>query len=191
MKTILAAALLLPALFAVPAIGQQAATSPPAKPGLTLTSTAFDDGAIIPNQYTMNATSAPVSPALQWTNVPDGAVSFTLLIDDPDTSLHKSTAEVMHWLIFNIPGTARSLPEGVPQVAQLPDGSVQLLNTHNTRGYVGPGAGAAGPYHHYTFQIYALDTKLSVGPDASRADVLQAMDGHILGKGVLIGRFHR
>jgi phosphatidylethanolamine-binding protein (PEBP) family uncharacterized protein len=56
---------------------------------------------------------------------------------------------------------------------------------------MGPGAGAAGPYHHYTFQLYALDTKLTLGPDAARADVLKAMDGHILGKAALGGRFHR
>jgi phosphatidylethanolamine-binding protein (PEBP) family uncharacterized protein len=58
-------------------------------------------------------------------------------------------------------------------------------------GYRGPGAGAAGPYHHYTFELYALDTKLDLGPDATRADVLKAMDGHILGKAALVGRFHR
>ena len=56
---------------------------------------------------------------------------------------------------------------------------------------MGPGAGAAGPYHHYTFELFALDTKLDLTPDATRADVLKAIDGHILGKAVLIGRFHR
>jgi len=56
---------------------------------------------------------------------------------------------------------------------------------------MGPGAGAAGPYHHYTFELFALDTKLDLKEDASRADVTKAMDGHILGKGILVGRFHR
>jgi hypothetical protein len=56
---------------------------------------------------------------------------------------------------------------------------------------MGPGAGAAGPYHHYTFQLFALDTKLSLGADATRDDLISAMNGHILGKGVVVGRFHK
>jgi hypothetical protein len=79
----------------------------------------------------------------------------------------------------------------VPAVAQLPDGSVQSLNQSKKVGYMGMGAAAVGPYHHYTFELYALDTKLSLGPDATQADVLNAMEGHILMKGVLVGRFHR
>ena len=164
---------------------------PPAKPGLTLTTTAFEDGGIIPNRYTMAASGTAVSPALSWTNVPDGTVSFALILHDPDTSRNKTTEEVLHWMIFNIPGTARSLPEGVPGVAQLPDGSIQAKNTRGTPGYMGMGAPAAGPYHHYTFELFALDTKLALGPDATRADAMKAMDGHVLGKGVVEGRFHR
>lgn len=182
-------------LFLFSALGAaQERTQPPtpsAKPGLTLTTTAFDDGGIIPNKYTMAAQGTPVSPALEWTNVPDGAVSFALILHDPDTSRNKTTEEVLHWLIFNIPGTARSLAEGVPNTAQLPDGSIQAKNTRGAPGYMGMGASAAGPYHHYTYELFALDTKLDIGPEATRADVLKAMDGHVLGRGVLVGRFHR
>ena len=103
----------------------------------------------------------------------------------------KKTDDVLHWLIFNIPGTATSLQEGVPAQAQLPDGSIQSLNQSKKVGYLGMGAAAVGPYHHYTFELFALDTKLSLGPDATQTDVMQAMDGHILMKGVLVGRFHR
>jgi Raf kinase inhibitor-like YbhB/YbcL family protein len=166
--------------------------APPAGPGLSLTSTGFEDGGIIPNKYTMVAGAAAVSPALQWTHVPAGTVSFALILHDPDTALRKSTDEVLHWMIFNIPGTATGLPEGVSAgTATLPDGSIQAKNTRQTAGYMGMGAGAAGPYHHYTFELFALDTKLDLGPDATRADVLKAMDGHVLGKGVVVGRFHR
>jgi Raf kinase inhibitor-like YbhB/YbcL family protein len=166
---------------------------PPAKPGLTLTTSAFEDGGIIPNKYTMAAPapSVAVSPKLDWTNVPDGTVSFALILHDPDTSLRKTSEEVLHWMIFNIPGTATGLPEGVGDQATLPDGSIQALNLMKKVGYMGMGAGAAGPYHHYTFELFALDTKLTLGPDATRADVTKAMDGHILGNGVLMGRFHR
>ncbi len=180
---------LLLALVAAQANGQQA--KPPAKPGLTLTTTAFEDGGIIPNMYTQAASGTPVSPALEWTHVPDGTVSFALILHDPDTSLHRTTEEVLHWMIFNIPGTAHGLPQGVPGNAQLPDGAIQAMNTHGSPGYMGMGAAAAGPYHHYTFELFALDTKLSLGPNATRADALKAMDGHVLGKGVLVGRFHR
>jgi Raf kinase inhibitor-like YbhB/YbcL family protein len=178
----------------VGAVAQTPAAPPPAMttPGLTLTTTAFDDGGIIPNKYTQAATNgAPVSPKLTWTNVPDGVVSFVLILHDPDTSLTKTTNEVLHWMIFNIPGAARELPEGVPAQAQLADGSIQALNRGKKVGYMGMGARAPGPYHHYTYELYALDTKLSLGPDATQADVMKAMDDHILAKAVLVGRFHR
>jgi len=173
------------------ALAQSPNAQTKARPGLTLTTTAFDDGGIIPNRYTQAAEGAAVSPPLTWTNVPAGTVSFALIVHDPDTSLMHTTNQVLHWMIFNIPGSARELPEGVPAQAQLPDGAVQALNQGKTVGYRGMGAPAAGPYHHYTFELFALDTKLTLDPQATQADVLQAMDGHILGKGILVGRFHR
>jgi Raf kinase inhibitor-like YbhB/YbcL family protein len=185
-------------VFSVATIGlvaqppASATPRPPAKPGLTLTTPAFEDGGIIPNKYTIAASPATaVSPELAWTHVPDGTVSFALILADPDTTLAHTTDQVLHWLIFNIPGTATGLPEGVPIGAQLPDGSVQGLNRGKKAGYMGMGMGSAGPYHHYTWELFALDTKLTLGPDATRSDVLAAINGHILDKGVLVGRFHR
>jgi Raf kinase inhibitor-like YbhB/YbcL family protein len=163
---------------------------PPTTQGLTLATRAFDDGGIIPNKYTQASTTPPVSPDLEWTHAPGGTVSFALIVNDPDTAPDKLTEVVLHWLIFNIPGTATGLPEGVPNDTHLPDGSVQALNRAQTVGYEGMGAGPAGPYHHYSFELYALDTKLTLGPTATRADVLAAMNGHILAKAVLVGRFH-
>jgi Raf kinase inhibitor-like YbhB/YbcL family protein len=187
MKKILMCAVLMSAFVAT---AQTPAAPAAAKPGLTLTSSAFEDGGIIPDKYT-RAVEAPVSPKLTWTHVPDGTVSFALILHDPDTSLQRTTNQVLHWMIFNIPGGASELPENVPTDATLPDGSIQAMNTGKKIGYYGMGAPAAGPYHHYTFELFALDTKLSLGPDATQADVLKAMEGHILGKGVLVGRFHR
>ena len=171
--------------------GQQAgAPATPPAPGLTLSTTAFEDGSVIPPKYTQSVPN-PISPRLQWTNVPANTVSFTLIVHDPDASLDKKTTDVLHWMAFNIPGSVRELPEGVPGTAQLPDGTVQAKNRRGDVGYLGMGMGPQGPYHHYTFELFALDTKLTLGADATRADVLSAMDGHILGKAVLVGRFHR
>jgi Raf kinase inhibitor-like YbhB/YbcL family protein len=162
----------------------------PPMPGLTLTSPDFTDGGVIPNKYTQ-ADPMPVSPKLEWTNVPAGTMSFALILHDPDVALQKKTDDVLHWMIFNIPGTAKELSGGQTAEAKLPDGAIQAKNLRGAVGFMGPGAGAAGPYHHYTFELYALDTKLDLGPDATRADVLKAIEGHILGKAVLVGRFHR
>lgn len=172
------------------AFAQDKQAKMPPRPGLTLTTTAFADGAEIPAKYTQSDPNA-VSPKLEWTNVPPNTVTFALILHDPDVALQKKTDDVLHWMIFNIPGIAHELPEGVPSNAALADGTVQAKNLRGGVGYMGPGAPAVGPHHHYTFELFALDTKLDLGPDATRADVLKAIDGHILGKGVLVGRFHR
>jgi Raf kinase inhibitor-like YbhB/YbcL family protein len=178
-------------IFAGLAVAQdQKAPPPPARPGLTITTSAFGDGSEIPAKFTQSDPN-PISPKLDWTSVPANTASFVLIMHDPDVAIQKKIEDVLHWMVFNIPGTAHGLPENVPANAQLPDGSVQAKNRRGTVGYLGPGAPAVGPHHHYTFELFALDTKLDLGPDASRADVLKAIDGHILGKGVLVGRFHR
>lgn len=159
-------------------------------PGLTLTSPDFEDGAVIPNKYTQ-ADPAPVSPKLEWKNVPAGTQSFVLLMHDPDVAMGRKTDDVTHWMAFNIPGTATELAGGQSADAKLADGTIQIGNTGNKVGFMGPGAPAPGPYHHYTFELMALDTKLELGPDAKRDQVIAAAQGHILGKGILVGRFHR
>ena len=182
---------LIISVISIPAKAQTPAPAAvPAVPGLTLTSSAFEDGGIIPGKFTQSETNF-VSPKLQWTNVPPNTVTFALIVHDPDVALEKKTDDVLHWMAFNIPASARELAEAVPTTAQLPDGTIQAKNRRGAIGFLGPGAGAAGPYHHYTFELFALDTKLDLGPDATRAQLLSAIDGHILGKGVLVGRFHK
>jgi len=177
-------------LCASSTLAQAPGKKAPAGPGLTLTTSAFQDGGEIPARFTQNDPNA-VSPKLEWTHVPAGTVTFALIMHDPDVAIQRKTDDVLHWMLFNVPATATGLPEGVPANAQLPDGTTQAKNLRGAVGYMGPGAPAAGPQHHYTFELFALDTKLDLSPDATRADVLKAMDGHILGKGVLVGRFHR
>src|SRR5580658_10458429 len=162
----------------------------PAMPGLALSSPDFEDGAVIPNKYTQ-ADPSPVSPKLEWKNVPAGTVSFVLLMHDPDVAMGKKTDDVTHWMAFNIPGTATELAGGQSADPKLADGTIQVVNTGRKVGFMGPGAPAAGPYHHYTFELMALDTKLDLTDAASRPDVVKAMDGHIVAKAVLAGRFHQ
>jgi Raf kinase inhibitor-like YbhB/YbcL family protein len=164
----------------------------PAGPPMTLTTSAWADGAQIPLKYTQ-AVVNPVSPDLKWSNVPQGTMSFVLHFHDPDVAIGGTTNDQVHWLVWNIPGTSTGLPEGVPQGAQLADGSRQISASGAT--YRGPGAPANGPFHHYTFEIYALDTMLDVQPAANeqetRTNVMKAMQGHVRGKAVYVGLFHR
>jgi Raf kinase inhibitor-like YbhB/YbcL family protein len=161
----------------------------PKGPGMALTSPDFEDGGVIPDKFTQ-AVPMPVSPRLEWTNVPADTQSFVLIMHDPDNALNGGTDDVLHWIMFNIPGTARSLAGGLPSDAQLPDGTIQAKGIRNV-GYMGPGNAAINPYHHYTIELFALNAKLMLSPDATRVDIMKAMDTHTVGKAVLVGRFKR
>jgi Raf kinase inhibitor-like YbhB/YbcL family protein len=127
------------------------------------------------------------SPPLSWANAPAGTQSFVLLLHDPDAHAAKSIDDITHWMIFNIPGDATSLPEGVKADSTV---GVQANNIARQPSFFGPCA-PPGPNHHYTFELFALDSKLDLQKGASRSDVLKAMDGHVLTGTVLIGLFHR
>jgi len=169
----------------------------PAGPPLTLTVAGFADGADIPVKYTQAAPGvAPgegTSPAIAWTNVPAGTQSFVLNMRDMDVARNKTTDDQAHWVVWNLPGTATGLPEGVPKGPKLANGAYQISATGQM--YRGPGAPANGPRHHYMFELYALDAPIAVEPagDAfdTRANVFKAMQGHVLGKAVYGGLFKR
>ena len=163
----------------------------PPRPALTLTTPAWPDGGPIPVKFTQ--AGEQVSPALNWTNVPEGTQSFVLHMRDPDVARNRGTEDQVHWLVWNIPGSATGFPENMPKGEQLPDGSRQISASGAV--YRGPGAPATGPQHHYTFELYALDTKIDLpaGTDAwdTRTKVWAAMQGHVLGKAVYVGLFRR
>jgi Raf kinase inhibitor-like YbhB/YbcL family protein len=169
----------------------------PASPPMTQTVSGFADGGQIPVKFSQAAPGAApgegTSPALNWTNTPPGTQSFVLHMHDMDVARNRTTDDQVHWVVWNIPATATGLPEGVPKGSQRPDGSYQISATGPV--YRGPGAAATGPLHHYMFEIYALDTKLDVQPAAdafeTRANVMKAMQGHVLGKAVYGGLFTR
>jgi Raf kinase inhibitor-like YbhB/YbcL family protein len=175
-------------------------TAPPATPQappMVLTTTAWPDGAQIPARHTQAGDQ--VSPEFNWKNVPAGTRSFVFNMLDPDVAIQRGTEAQPHWIVWNIPATATGLPEGVKPGAELPDGSRQISASGPQ--YRGPGAAATGPLHHYTFEVYALDIALDVQPSAAtppiaaaletRASVMKAMQGHVLGKAVYVGLFHR
>ncbi len=170
--------------------GKGGAPKAPPTPGMALSSPDFEDGGVIPDKYTQ-AVPMPVSPRLVFGNIPAGTMSFALIMHDPDNALKKNPDDVLHWMIFNIPGTAKGLDGGLPGDAKLADGAIQAKSLRGSPGYMGPGNAAINPYHHYTLELFALDEMLPLGPDATREEVLKAMVGHIVGKAVLVGRFKR
>jgi Raf kinase inhibitor-like YbhB/YbcL family protein len=171
--------------------------APAAPPVLTMTIPGFPDGAQIPVRFSQAAQGAApgegTSPAINWTNPPAGTQSFVLNMRDMDVARNRTTDDQAHWVVWNIPATATGLPEGVPKGSQLADGSYQISATGPV--YRGPGAPATGPLHHYVFELYALDNKIDVQPSAdafeTRANVMKAIQGHILGKAVYVGLFKR
>jgi Raf kinase inhibitor-like YbhB/YbcL family protein len=157
----------------------------------SMTTTAFADGTDIPPKYTQAGNQT--SPAINWMNVPAGTVTFLLHMHDLEVSRNHTSDDQLHWIVWNIPGSATGLPEGVPSGAQLQNGAYQLSATGAV--YRGPGAPASGPRHHYTFELYALDAKIDVQPatDAfeTRTSIMKAIQGHVLAKAVYMGLFHR
>ena len=176
--------------------GAQRGGAPPAAP-MTLTVAGFPDGGDIPVKITQAApgvaTGEGLSPAISWTNAPAGTQSFVLNMHDEDVARNKTTDDQAHWVVWNIPATATGLPEGVPKGSKLANGAFQISATGEM--YRGPGAPANGPKHHYMFEIYALDTTINVQPTAdafeTRANVMKAIQGHVLGKAVYGGLFKR
>jgi Raf kinase inhibitor-like YbhB/YbcL family protein len=176
-------------LLLLPCTGRQTAMSYPAHPqaqsaGLSISSPSFPNGGDIPKKFTCDG--ADVSPQLSWTEPPAGTKTFALLVDDPDAP----AGNWNHWAMWNLPASARSLTEGVGKLRRLPDGSEQGLNDFRKVGYNGP-CPPANKTHHYHFQLFALDTKMSLNADAGKPELQAAMKGHILAQAEWMGTFHR
>ncbi len=152
-------------------------------PSLEISSPAFAPGAMIPVRYTCDGEDE--SPPLNWHGAPDGVQSFALIMDDPDAP----AGTWVHWVIFNMPASATGLPAAIPPRPTLADGSVQGVNSWRRVGYGGPCPPRG--QHRYFFKLYALDAPLSLGPSATKADLLRAMEGHILARAELMGVYRR
>ncbi|MDZ7579900.1 MAG: YbhB/YbcL family Raf kinase inhibitor-like protein [Deltaproteobacteria bacterium] len=150
---------------------------------IQLISEAFSEGAMIPTRYTCDGED--VSPPLSWTELPPETGSFALICEDPDAPV--GTWD--HWVLFNIPASATGLPEAVPATATLDDGSVHGNNSWGRLGYGGPCP--PGGTHRYIFSLFALDIKLDLKSGATKSGLLKAMEGHILARTRLTGKYRR
>lgn len=162
---------------------------------IEITSTAFQDSQRIPAKYTGEGDD--VSPPLAWKGLPDGTQELALICDDPDAPSPKKPAPQpwVHWVISKIPAAAQGLPEDVAKVARPkePAGAVQGKNSWPSEniGYRGPMPPPKSGVHRYFFRLYALDAKLDVEPGLDKRDLLNAMKGHILAEGRIVGTYSR
>lgn len=148
-----------------------------------LSSPAFVNGQAVPVNYTCDGRND--SPPLQWSGAPSGTKSFALICDDPD-----APGGWVHWVLYNLPATTHELPERFPATETLPDGAKQGLSDFKRIGYGGP-CPPPGKLHRYFFKLHALDTELKLRPPATKAELLQAMKGHVLADASVMGVYER
>jgi Raf kinase inhibitor-like YbhB/YbcL family protein len=152
---------------------------------MAVTSTAFSNNGSMPMKYSEYADG--VSPNLAWAAVPN-AKSYAIIMEDPDA---KPQLPFVHWVAWNIPADVTRLPDGVQEQPRLtePDGVLQGRNTRGSMGYFGPRPPVGEAAHRYHFQVFALDAKLDVPFGADRDQVLAAMQGHVIAKGEIVGKY--
>lgn len=178
---------LLCAIASIPAMSRaQTPNQPPSAKVMTLKlkSTAFESGKPIPAKHTGDGED--VSPPLQWTGAPQGTKTFALICDDPDAP----AGTWVHWVLWNLPAETKQLDEHIAKTATFATGASQGLNDFPRIGYDGP-APPPGKPHRYYFKLYALDTSLSLKAGSKKKDLLDAMKGHILAEGQLMGTYQR
>jgi Raf kinase inhibitor-like YbhB/YbcL family protein len=150
-------------------------------PPLLMQTDAFPDGGIVPQKF---AGRGGVQPGFKFSGAPEGTVSYAIIFHDIDVALQGNTGDVLHWIAWNIPAAAGGIPEG-----KLPEGAVQGANIAGQNAYFGPGAPAGPRYHHYVFELYALNANLDLPATAGRDDLLKAMAGKITAKAAYVGRY--
>lgn len=150
---------------------------------LQLRSGAFEPNGQIPTKYT--GEGQDISPPLQWTNVPDGTRSFALLCHDPDAPMiSEGTYGFVHWVLYNIPGSARDLSEGTGEYTDGPNG-------RGKKGYMGPMPPNGHGVHHYYFMLFALDEDLHITPGLTFWQLLKRIEPHVIGMNRLVGLYER
>lgn len=147
-------------------------------------SPAFSTKEKIPATYTCDGQN--ISPPLQWEEVPEGTKSFVLISDDPDAS----DGTWVHWVLYGLSPETRKLEEGMSKAEALPSGGKQGVTDFRQVGYGGP-CPPPGTPHRYSFKLYALNADLNLPPRATKADILLAMNGHVLAQAELVGLYQR
>ncbi|MCF6154904.1 MAG: YbhB/YbcL family Raf kinase inhibitor-like protein [Candidatus Brocadia sp.] len=150
---------------------------------IKMKSTAFGEGGMIPKKYTCDGLD--ISPPLSWTSVPEGTKSLALICDDPDAPM----GTWVHWVLFNLPADVQELPENIPPQKILANGARQGITDFRKIGYGGPCP--PGGTHRYYFKLYALDTEINLEAGSTKKQLLEAMEGHILAEGQLMGKYKR
>lgn len=153
------------------------------KMNVQVKSSAFSEGGSIPSKYTCDGQD--ISPRLAWNTIPDTTKSIALIVDDPDAP----RGDWVHWVLYDLPPSLRELPEHVPPEEILGNGGRQGMTDFGKIGYGGP-CPPSGT-HRYFFKVYALDKVLGLNPGATKAQLLSAMEGHILARGQLMGKYSR
>jgi Raf kinase inhibitor-like YbhB/YbcL family protein len=152
--------------------------------GFQITSTAFAPGAPVPARYPGDGDD--VSPPLAWTEPPEGTRAFVLISDDPDAP----GGTWVHWVLYDIPAATRKLEEGVATAETVLGTAKQGLTDFRRIGYGGP-APPRGRPHRYFFKLYAVDGETGLKPGATKAQVLKAIEGHVLASAELMGTYKR
>lgn len=183
MMSVCATAALILACAAPSKSGTPATPDNTAAASMALASTAFEEGKLIPAKY--SGYGENVSPDLSWNEVPGGTKSFALICRDPDAP----AGTFYHWVVFNIPDTLRRLPEGLGHGPSLPFGGSQGTNSFRKVGYDGPKPPSGT--HRYYFDLYALDGVLELDRTTTAGRLLEAMKGHVLAQGSLMGAYKR
>lgn len=151
-------------------------------PALVMETDAFEDGGIVPPRYSGRGEN--IQPGFTFSNAPESTVSYAIIFHDIDVALMGGTEDVLHWIVWNIPADAGGIPEG-----SVPEGAVEGANIAGQNDYFGPGAPAGPRYHHYVFELYALDDTLDLPATAGRDELLEAMEGSVVAKAAYVGRF--
>ncbi|HZL36955.1 MAG TPA: YbhB/YbcL family Raf kinase inhibitor-like protein [Tepidisphaeraceae bacterium] len=155
---------------------------------INVKSTAFADGDSIPLKYSVDGEN--ISPSLEWSGLPAGTRSVVLVVEDPDAP---TPEPFVHWLLYNIPPTVTSVPQGASGSAtgDRAAGAMQGKNSNLKTGWTGMAPPKGDTPHRYFFQLFALDAELSLEPGAGRSALFEAMGGHVLGRGRIVGTYQR
>lgn len=153
----------------------------------TLESSAFPHMQEIPKVHTCD--DVDVSPPLEWHDVPENTQSLVLVVDDPDAPDPEAPKMTwLHWLVYNLPGNTTELPAATTSET-LPEGALQGVNDWKRTKYNGPCPPIGR--HRYFFKLYALNTTLPAKRKMTKAELLTAMQGHILAQAELVGTYER